>query len=100
MTIVIVDNSCCDLLLLLNLLIWLIIIIVSHYKEVNKDSDRQFRVVHYNLFGNPVINTFDLREIDKRTTNPFASFRVKDSEFYVFGDIVQDESLRNIFSKQ
>ncbi len=59
-------------------------------------KDRKIRATRLNLMGNKVITEFMLSEVEKisASVHPFASFRVKETNYYVWKGNIADDELR------
>ena len=69
-------------------------------------SPRRFRAVRYNFLGCHQVVEFSLDEVDKKVSNPFASFRVTskgnaaaNGNYYVFAGGLEDSDLRTALCK-
>lgn len=64
-------------------------------------EDNQFIASRLNLLGKEVPSKpFQLSDIKKPASHPFASFQTKSGDqFYVFSDIIKEPELRQAFSK-
>jgi len=68
-------------------------------KEISP-TDRQFIATTLTFFGASKKTTFNLSQVERLTSkiHPFATFKVKDDLFFVFGGNVSDIELRNKFT--
>jgi hypothetical protein len=57
--------------------------------------------MRYNMFGQPLITEFTLRQADRNVSNPFSSFQVKPvGFFYVYGGEIADLAVRRALTKE
>lgn len=63
--------------------------------------DRKFKAMRYNMFGQPLVTEFTLRQADRNVSNPFSSFQVKPAGFfYVYGGEIADLAVRRALTKE
>ena len=65
------------------------------------NNERKLIVSRVNIFGNLSYSTFYLSEAVKVTSSvhPFASFKLKDNYFYIFGGKLEDSEIRQKLAK-
>lgn len=74
---------------------------VTSLKEIeplpSKPNDRRFIAERINMFGFNYKNEFSLSEVEgiKVSQHPFANFKVKDSFYFIFLKMLEDDSLRS-----
>jgi len=74
-------------------------LITKPYVIVLSQCDKEktlLRARRLNLLGNPVDTCFDLKDAVKvgGTVHPFASFKVQDDYYYVFGKTLRSNDIR------
>ena len=63
--------------------------------------NRRFKAMRYNMFGQPLVTDFTLRQADRAVSNPFSSFQVKPAGFfYVYGGDMKDTVMRRALTKE
>ena len=73
------------------------IISLEELKTDPMTTDRSFVATRLTMFGSPLITQFKLSEVERITStiHPFATFRVRNNMFFVFGSNIADPALRS-----
>ncbi len=78
------------------------VITLHEIKSSFSNKDRRFVVTTCNIFGRLKETEFNLSEVAKSKSHPFASFQLlpKGKNFYVFGGGLTDPELRSKLAKE